>query len=298
MTATDAPAIIEVAVNGVTTKERNPRTPEAPEEMAADALVCLDAGASIIHVHSRPSGLPTAEAAKAYAAALEPVAKARPYAILYPTMGSGATISERYDHHIPLAEAGTIRMGVLDPGSVNLAATAADGTPPETGYAYVNSPADIHHMMGVCREHGLGPSFAIYEPGFLRTVLAYHRGGVLPPGSLTKFYFSGTGYFGGGLPLYSAPPIAEALDLYLAMLGDTGLPWAVTVLGGSLLDTPIARMAVERGGHLRVGLEDYSSGPSNVEQVERAVALCASVGRQVATCDEAAGILQLPRMAV
>ena len=189
------------------------------------------------------------------------MAKARPDAILYPTMGSGATISERYDHHIPLAEAGTIRMGVLDPGSVNLAATANDGTPPETGYAYVNTPADIHHMMGVCRDQGLGPSFAIYEPGFLRTVLAYHHAGVLPAGSLTKFYFSGSGYFGGGLPLYSAPPIPEALDLYLAMLGDTGLPWAVTMLGGSLLDTPVARMAIERGGHLRVGLEDYSSGP-------------------------------------
>ncbi len=298
MSPTDGPVIIEVAVNGVTTKDRNPRTPEAPDEVAADALLCLDAGASVVHVHCRPGGLPTAEAARAYAAALEPVAKARPDAILYPTMGSGATISERYDHHIPLAEAGTIRMGVLDPGSVNLAATANDGTPPETGYAYVNTPADIHHMMGVCRDQGLGPSFAIYEPGFLRTVLAYHHAGVLPAGSLTKFYFSGSGYFGGGLPLYSAPPIPEALDLYLAMLGDTGLPWAVTMLGGSLLDTPVARMAIERGGHLRVGLEDYSSGPSNVEQVERAVALCLEVGRPVATCEQATGILKLPRLAV
>jgi 3-keto-5-aminohexanoate cleavage enzyme len=294
MSPTDVPVILEVAVNGVTTKQRNPLTPEAPEEVAADALACLEAGASVIHVHSRPSGLPTAEAAAAYAAALEPVAKARPDAILYPTMGGGSTISERYDHHVPLAEAGTIRMGVLDPGSVNLAATAADGTPPETGYAYVNSPADIHHMMSVCRQHGLGPSFAIYEPGFLRTVLAYHHGGVLPPGSLTKFYFSGTGYFGGGLPLYSAPPIPEALDLYLAMLGDTGLPWGVTVLGGSLLDTPIAALAVQRGGHLRVGLEDFSSGPSNVDQVQRAAALCQSLGRRLATCEEAAAILQLP----
>jgi uncharacterized protein (DUF849 family) len=294
MSPSDVPVILEVAVNGVTTKQRNSLTPEAPDEVAADSLACLEAGASVIHAHSRPSGLPTAEAAVAYAAALEPVAKARPDAILYPTMGSGSTISERYDHHVPLAEAGTIRMGVLDPGSVNLAATASDGTPPETGYAYVNTPADIHHMMSVCRDYGLGPSFAIYEPGFLRTVLAYHHGGVLPAGSLTKFYFSGTGYFGGGLPLYSAPPIPEALDLYLAMLGDTALPWGVTVLGGSLLDTPIAALAVERGGHLRVGLEDFSSGPSNLDQLQRAIALCQSLGRRVATCEEAAEILGLP----
>ncbi len=297
MTPSDAPVIIEVAVNGVTTKDRNPLTPEAPDEVAADALACLDAGASIVHAHSRPAGLPTSEAAAAYAAALEPVAKARPDAILYPTMGSGGTINERYDHHLPLAEAGTIRMGVLDPGSVNLASTAADGTPPSTSYAYVNTPADIHYMMGVCRDHWLGASFAIYEPGFLRTVLAYHRAGALPAGSLTKFYFSGMGYFGGGLPLYSAPPISEALDLYLAMFESAGLPWGVTLLGGSLLDTPVARPALQRGGHLRVGLEDDASGPGNVEQVQRAVALCREVGRPVATCAQAAAILGLPRLA-
>ena len=60
MSPSDVPVILEVAVNGVTTKERNPLTPEAPEEVAADALACLDAGASVIHAHSRPSGLPTA----------------------------------------------------------------------------------------------------------------------------------------------------------------------------------------------------------------------------------------------
>jgi uncharacterized protein (DUF849 family) len=291
----DRPVIIEVALNGVTTKARNPLAPETPEEVAADALACLEAGASVIHVHNNPGGLPTAEAAERYAEALQPVAKAMPEAVLYPTMGSGDTIGQRYDHHVPLAEAGIIRMGVCDPGSINLAATAADGTPPTSGFVYVNSPADIAYMMSVCRTQQLGPSFAIYEPGFLRAVLAYHLAGALPPGSLTKFYFSGAGYFGGGLPLYSAPPIPEALQMYRAMLGDTGLPWGVTVLGGSLLDTPIARMAVEGGGHLRVGLEDFASGPANTEQVHRAVALCKEVGRPVATCTEAAELLGLPR---
>ena len=59
----------------------------------------------------------------------------------------------------------------------------------------------------------------------------------------------------------------EALDAYLAMLGDAPIPWAVAVLGGSLLDAPIARLALERGGHLRVGLEDCDGGPANAEQV-------------------------------
>ena len=93
-------------------------------------------------------------------------------------------------------------------------------------------------------------------------MLAYARHGALPPGTLVKFYFAGGGYLGGGDPLWGSPPIIEALDLFLAMLGDTPVEWAVAVLGGSLLDTPIARAALERGGHLRVGIEDWDDGPA------------------------------------
>lgn len=32
------PVVIEVAVNGVTTKERNPLVPSTPDEIAADAI--------------------------------------------------------------------------------------------------------------------------------------------------------------------------------------------------------------------------------------------------------------------
>jgi 3-keto-5-aminohexanoate cleavage enzyme len=289
------PVIIEVALNGVTTRERNPHVPVGPDEIAADAIACIDAGASVVHVHNSDMGLRLGEAAAQYAASLRPVRAERPAAVLYPTMAGGPTIADRYDHHRALADEGVIDMGVIDPGSVNLASTAPDGTPPESGHVYVNSPADIAYMMRVCEERRIGPSFAIYEPGFLRTVLAYHAAGRLAPGSLTKFYFSGGGYFGTGTPLFSAPPIVEALDLYVAMLGDAGLAWGVAVLGGAILDTPIARLAVERGGHLRVGLEDDGSGPPNVEQVERAVALCGSVGRPVATCADARALLSLPR---
>jgi uncharacterized protein (DUF849 family) len=111
-----------------------------------------------------------------------------------------------------------------------------------------------------------------------------------------KFYFSAGGYLGGAnaQPLWGAPPIPEALDLYLAMLSDRPVPWAVAVLGGSLFDTPIARLALERGGHLRVGLEDFDGGPENAAQVEAAVRCCDEVGRPVASLADAAELLDLP----
>ena len=287
------PCIIEVAVNGITTKADNPLAPDSPEAIAEQAIASIEAGAAIVHMHTREGGLPVADAAALYAQSLRMMRAARPDAILYPTMGSGESIDDRYDHHRLLAKEGLIDMGVIDPGSVNLAGSTPDG-PPSGSFVYVNSPADIKYMMDVCRETGIGPSFAIYEPGFLRMVLLYHSTGHLAPHSLTKFYFSGSGYFGGGMPTFSAPPIIEALDLYCAMLGNAELPWGSTMLGGSLLDTPIARATVERGGHLRVGLEDDGAGPSNVEQVQRAVELCAEVGRPVATTEESRAILGMP----
>src|SRR3989442_607626 len=90
------------------------------------------------------------------------------------------------------------------------------------------------------------------------------------------------------------PPIIEALVLFLAIPGDTPFEGGDAVLGGSLLDTPIARAALERGGHLRVGIEDWDDGPANVEQVAAAVALCTEVGRPIATIQQTEQLLGLP----
>jgi len=69
----------------------------------------------------------------------------------------------------------------------------------------------------------------------------------------------------------------------------------VSAIGDDLLRTPVARLAVEAGGHLKIGLEDHSGDrrPSNEQLVEEAAALAAEVGRPVATCVQAAGILGL-----
>ena len=293
MSQNDAPVIIEAALNGVTSRARNANVPATAEEQAKDALACVDAGATVIHTHAPNIAVPPAEAAEQYATAFRPVVETFPGIICYPTTGIGRTIEERYGHVELLDDMGLVRAGFVDTGSVNLGGTGSDGLPPDSHYVYTNTFADIAYKMNVCRTRGLGPSIAIFEPGFLRVVRAYYDAGALPAGTLVKFYFSAGGYLGGGQPLWGAPPIMEALDLYLAMLGDAEIPWAVAVLGGSLLDTPIARAALERGGHLRVGLEDWDAGPSNVEQTTGAAQLSRSVGRSVADVASAGRVLGL-----
>ena len=293
------PVIIEAAINGVTSKERNPHVPTAPAEIAADALGCLKAGAAIVHNHVDVASGGDAIAARQLEG-WRPVLGQRPDAILYPTVGFGGDVVQRYAHIALLAEAVPMRMSVFDPGSVNLGGVDADGLPGGAlDFVYVNSFGDIRHMARLCDEHRLGPSISIFEPGFLRTTLVYHRAGRLPRGALIKLYFGGdASYLGGsrGGVTFGLPPTRPSLEAYLAMLEGCELPWAVAVLGGDVIGSGLARLALERGGHLRVGLEDFAGArrPSNAELVREAVELAASVGRPVASCSEAAAILDLP----
>ncbi|OBK11840.1 3-keto-5-aminohexanoate cleavage protein [Mycobacterium asiaticum] len=286
------PVIIECAINGVTSKATNPHVPVEPSEITADALACMAAGAAIIHNHIDLYGVSVEQAAERYLQAWRPVLAARPDALLYPTVHFGDNFSISYEHLIPLAAAG-LRVGLADPGSVNLGGTDADGIP--TGnLVYSNSFQTISRAFGICHQAKLGPSLAIYEPGFLRTTLAWWRAGRLPSGAMIKLYFSTEhGYLGAPFGL---PPTERALDAYLELLDGSDIPWAVSVVGGDLCANPMAKLALERGGHLHLGLEFYRGvrTPTNVELVTEAANLCQQLGYAVATPDEAAQILGLP----
>ena len=296
------PVVIEAAINGVTTPDANPHVPRSPAEIAAEAERCFAAGAAIVHNHNAEFAVDAARAAALYAEAWRPVLARRPDALFYPTVGFGPTIEEKYAHVPILAESGGLRIGLVDPGSVNLGGADEEGLPADVDFVYVNSFHDIRHEMGLCARHHLGPSLSIFEPGFLRAALAYHRVGRLPPGALVKLYFGGDqGYLGGSRPgvTFGLPPTRPSLEAYLAMLEGSGLPWSVAVLGGDVVESGLARLALERGGHLRVGLEDHAGSrtPGNEELVREAAALAAAVGRPVATCAEAARLLGIPRAA-
>ena len=92
-------------------------------------------------------------------------------------------------------------------------------------------------------------------------------------------------------------PTESCLNAYISMLEGTGLEWSVAVLGGDNVGSGFTRLALERGGHVRVGLEDFYAGPrtpTNTELLDELVSLCDEVGRPVASPSEARELLGLP----
>lgn len=274
-----APVVIEAAINGA-----NPIAPRLPHEISESALACIDAGAAIVHNHiDVMGGDPDAVAAR-YREGWNPVLAARPDALLYPTINGIGSVEERYNHIGPLAETGGLRIGVSDPGSVNLGPR----------FAYVNSGDDIEYQWNLCARYDLVPTLAIFEPGFLRAALSYWRAGKYPAGTMIRFYFGGEAQEADGGFWFGLPPTETSLNAYLQMLEGCPLPWSVAVLGDDLFATELPALALERGGHLRVGLEDHKGrAVANEELVAEAVNLAEKAGRPVATPSETAELLGL-----
>ncbi len=285
--------IIEAAINGVTRKDHNPHVPIEPGEIASDALACFDAGAGIVHNHIDRFGVDGATAAERYLEGWRPVLDARPDALLYPTVNGGGAVMDAYSHLDPLVAAGALRIGLCDPGSVNLGWKDEHGAP-AGAYVYVNSHVDVGYQLDLNGRLGLGPQFAIFEPGFLRALHAWHEADRIPSGAMIKLYFGGErGYFGNGTP-FGLPPTPAALAAYVELLDDMPYPWSVAIIGGDLTaHESFALAALEVGAHLHVGLEDLGADrtPTNAQLVAEAATLCQRVGRPPATCAETAAIL-------
>jgi uncharacterized protein (DUF849 family) len=295
----DTPVILEVAINGGTTKKINPTAPETPAEISAEIIKCLDAGATIVHAHSNQPSSDVDAAAQAYIDAFRPVREKHPHGIIYPTANFDPKVyhenrtvwpSEiQSGHYRPIAEAGLANMILLDTGVVPIAAFDEQGMMHDEGFWWYGFwPNDNKLVIDTCNELGCGASISVFEPGWMKNVVAMAHAGTLPRGSKLNIYFADYRYSG------MAPPIPEALQLYLHMIEGLDLKWSVGLIGNDIMETPLAQMALERGGSFRVGLEDWGKGPSNLEQLERAKAMINKVGRPIVSGAEAIEYLDIP----
>ncbi len=266
------PVWLEVALNGPWSRERQPAIPVHADEIVEDAIACAAEGASIIHFHPYdPATGRQRDDYEIYAPIIERI-RAKVDVICYGTLPFAGDVDakdalspeKRYAAVEKLATAGLIEWSVVDPGSTNIS-TRKDVVSGKQGFVYANPESHIRHGLDLCHRHKLTPSYAIYEPGFMRLGAALRRtvSGLTPP--VYRLMFSDNFTFG-------FPPEEWALEAYVRLLGieEPNAQWMVAGLGVQI--DPLLDFAVTHGGHIRVGLEDAPLGHpiSNVEQVRAA----------------------------
>ncbi|MEL6371065.1 MAG: 3-keto-5-aminohexanoate cleavage protein [Pseudomonadota bacterium] len=289
------PLIIEASLNGMTSKADNPNVPYTDEEIVEQAIACMEAGAALIHNHTTEPvfGETGAMDAELYAKPWRRLLKLRPDAILTPTMPGGpegTPVQTRYAHIEKMAEEGLIAQGLCDPGSMNVSVQTSEGVFAPVPLVYRNDPAESHYYMETCRRLKLGLSISIFEPGFLKFVLAHYHAGKLPPGGIIKLYF------GAPSQPFGLQPTENALYAYLDMLEGCDVPWLVSTFGDDCVACGMAELAIKKGGHIQVGLEPFGGDrtPDNVTLVKEVVELAGKLGRDIATPAQAAAIMKLP----
>lgn len=271
---------LEVSLNGPWARERQPLIPIAVRDIVEQGIACVRAGAAIVHVHAYDEGTGRQkDDANTYAAIIEGI-RAEVDAIVYSTLPFAGSLdaavplspTQRFAHVEALAQRGLLEWSVVDPGSTQVS-SYADLPRGKEGFIYANPESHVRHGLSLAQRYRHHPGYAIYEPAFLRLGAALARGYVGLPQPVYRFMFS-TGF------AFGFPPERFALEAYLALLAREapGAPWMVAGLDVDV--TPLIGMAVEQGGHVRVGLEDAPLGTSvtNLQWVERAVRAIRAAG--------------------
>ncbi len=279
---------LEVSVNGPWSRDRQPGIPLTVKEIVADGIACARAGAAIVHAHAydEKSGRQKDDA-DLYIAIIEGI-REKEDVIVYPTLPFAGHVDApnmmtpeyRFAHTETLAKRGLLEWSVVDPGSTNL--TRLDEIPAgKEGFVYANPESHIRRGLELATRYRFHPGYALYEPGFVRLGAALERAHPDVPQCIYRFMFSDGLSFG-------FPPQPYGLDAFLKLLAQEapGAPWMVAGLDVNI--APLITYAAERGGHVRVGLEDspFGTRKTNLQLVEDAVRLIRSVGKEPATTNE------------
>lgn len=262
--------------------------PLSTDDLIAEGIACVEAGASIVHFHAYDATTEKQEdSADLYARVIEGI-REKVDAIVYGTLpmigtqnvASADNVVERHAAMKELAERKLIEWMVVDPGSVNFAAFSRLAQDRD-GFTYLNPDAHIRYGLALSERFGLHPSYAVYEPGFARQAAAMGERFPILPTPIYRLMFS-EGY------TFSFPPKEYGLEAYLALLDDVapGAPW---MIAGLMVDiSPLIAPAVERGGHIRVGLEDAPklSERGNAWWVEDAVKRIGAASGSVANAQD------------
>ncbi|MGK7871181.1 3-keto-5-aminohexanoate cleavage protein [Falsiroseomonas sp. E2-1-a20] len=291
--------IIEARINEYASRGGNPHVPWTATEIGRDAAAVAQAGAAIVHFHARAADGAPDHATSTYAAILRAIRAAAPGLLVHPTLGqiTQSDPEQRIAHILELARTEALRpeFASLDLGSTNIDVFEGAAAGFRSGdRTYVNTHGTLRRFLRAFRAAGVAPALACWSIPFLRTLGALlETGEVAEPGWVLLVHTEG-GILGGH------PATEAGLRAFLDHLpAGRRLHWAVCCKEGDAL--PLAERAIALGGHVAIGIGDWSypnrATPTNADLVAEVAALARRVGREVASPAEARAMLGLQRVA-
>jgi uncharacterized protein (DUF849 family) len=291
----DGKTIITCAVTGGgAITERSRYVPVTPGQIAQSAIEAAHAGAAMVHIHVRDpeTGVPSMDPAL-YREVVERIRASGTDVILNltggvggryvpgednPGVGAAGTLfarpEKRVEHIVELKP----EICSLDVGSLNFG-----------NYTVLNTPPHLRVMAQLIREAGVKPEIEVFELGHIRFARKMIEDGEIVGQPLFQLCL--------GIP-WGADAATETMLTMRNMLPRDAL-WSG--FGISTAIWPMVAQSIILGGNCRVGLEDSlyinkgELAPNNAVLVERAVHIVRSLGRDVATVEEARQILKVKK---
>ncbi|MEO3416676.1 3-keto-5-aminohexanoate cleavage protein [Roseovarius sp. CAU 1744] len=296
--------IITCAITGsIHTPSMSPYLPWKPAEIIRQSFDAARAGAAILHLHARDpeNGRPSSE--PAHFMQFLPQIAAGSDAVINLSTGGSAIMS--LDDRLKAALRFCPEMCSLNMGSMNFALYPMaektrdwlfDWEEPflrgTDDLVFKNTPRDIAGILSrMGQERGARFEFECYDIGHLYMLKHFVERGMVNAPIFIQFVFGVLGGMG---------PDPDTLDHLIALADKLfGEEYMFSVLAAGRHQIPMATRAAELGGHVRVGLEDNlmiargQLARSNAEQVLQIREIVESMGRSVATPNEARQMLGL-----
>ncbi len=269
--------------------DKHPNFPITPNQIAESALEAAEAGAAVVHLHTRnPETGKHEYSPENYARIFEQVRKHNPDVLINLSTGwgghfvpdpqdpmrggPGTTLmlpEPRMQHVLELnPDICTLDIGSFNYGNVN----------------YIGHPPFSRAMASLALEAGVKPEVEIFELGHLMQTVGLYKAGILKGPVLIQLCL--------GMP-NAAPATGAVIDLMKTLMPDEAI-WSAFSIGREEFDC--AALSVARGGHVRVGLEDnlyLASGEfaTNATLVAKACEIIEESGCEIASPAQAARLI-------
>jgi len=276
--------VITAALTGVLARrDLCPAIPYTPPEIAEEARRAAEAGAAIVHIHARtPEGGPD-WSLDTFREILAEIRARTDVIVNFSTGAVGIPPEERIAHVRDLRP----EMAALNMGSMNYALYSRSRKEIVVDHVFANPFRDIRFFLETMKSAGVRPEMECFDSGHIGNTAPLIDMGVLEP----PLQFSLIMGVLGGIPGSVRNLVHQVGSL------PAGSHWQV--IGVGLDQWPLAAAAIGLGGNVRVGLEDNfyleegKMAAGNGELVEKAVAMCRELGREVASVAEARRQLEL-----